>query len=124
MAEILACRRWNETPFRVVEGHRYRFSATGEWKDWRTPSGATGYLDDRLKRFEPLRRLPEARWFSLVGAVNRDRLTLFDIGHLIAEQQPWTAPETGTLYCFANDVWFMYWNNRGTVELSMEEITD
>lgn len=122
MAEILACRRWNETPFRVVEGHYYRFSATGEWKDWRTPAGAAGYLDDRLKRFEPLRRFPEARWFSLIGAVDRDRSTLFDIGRLIALDLPWLALKTGSLYCFANDVWFMYWNNHGRIELDMKEV--
>jgi hypothetical protein len=123
MAEILATRRWNPTPFKVIKGHRYRFSAHGLWRDWKTETDVSGYQSASLQRFESWRRLPEAHWFSLVGAVDKDRATLFDIGRLIAADEPWLAQKSGTLYGFANDVWFMYWNNHGRIELQMTEVS-
>jgi hypothetical protein len=46
----------------------------------------------------------------------------FDIGHLIETDSVYTASATGVLYCFANDVWFMYWNNKGFIDLQVEAL--
>lgn len=120
MAKIRACKLWNSTGVVLTAGRRYRFSATGTWKDWKTGCPATGYQSERLRPFESLRRCTDAKWFSLIGAVEKEKSTCFDIGRLMESGEIYTATSSGMLYCFANDVVVMYWNNSGAVELEVE----
>ena len=64
-------------------------------------------------------------WFALVGVVangygvdettgDPDRHQSFLIGRGVASFRP---EKSGYLYCFANDAWQMYFNNRGGVRL-------
>lgn len=119
MAQIEARKKWNPTPFRVEQGKQYRFAAQGKWNDASHECSATGYTADSLRRWEWLRRMQEAKWFSLIGQIDNRRETRFDIGHLIETNSVYVAKATGTLYCFANDVWFMYWNNKGAIDVTM-----
>jgi hypothetical protein len=120
MAEILANCKWNSTPFCLIQGQKYRFASQGTWKDASHECTATGYTDARLRWWEGWRRYPEGQWFSLIGRIDGDS-TLFDIGRIIEQNEVFTAPATGTLSCFANDVYFMYWNNSGSVELDVRD---
>ena len=122
MATIKAGCRHNRTCFRLQSGKTYRFSASGTWRDWGHETSATGYTDDKLRRWEKWRRAPDAKWFSVIGRIDRRKQSQFDLGRLIETGAPYTATATGVLYCFANDVWFMYWNNKGAIELQMEEV--
>jgi len=45
-----------------------------------------------------------AKWFSLIGCIDKRRDTQCDIGRLIETESVYTASATGTVYCFANDV--------------------
>jgi hypothetical protein len=71
-----------------------------------------------------MRRFPEAKWFSLIGSIEKKKNTFFDIGRLIEENGIFTATTSGNLECFANDVWFMYWNNKGAIELEVIELKE
>lgn len=122
MATIEAKRRLNRTPFRLEKGKRYRFSASGTWKDWTRECSATGYTAEKLRRWEGWRRERNGKWFSVIGCIGKMRGTQFDIGHLIETNSVYTASATGVLYCFANDVWFMYWNNEGSIDLQFEPL--
>lgn len=122
MAEIKSCELWNRTPFLLRAGTSYRFSATGTWKDWSIECDATGYESFKLRPFERLRRMRHARWFSLIGVVDKAKETCFDIGLLIESGGTYTAAVDGTLFCFANDVSFMYWNNSGVIDLEVIEV--
>ncbi|MEJ2199627.1 MAG: hypothetical protein P8X63_01225 [Desulfuromonadaceae bacterium] len=122
MAEIKATCRWNQTPYQVIKGHYYSFHAHGHWRDWTVSCDARGYASSRLRCFEKWRRMRQAQWFSLIGAIDRDPSTYVDIGGLIAEDKIWQAPCSGTLYGFANDAGFMYWNNRGSIDLQLSEV--
>jgi len=79
MAEIKACKHWNDTKINLTEGKRYRFSARGIWIDKNTEATACGLTSDNyanpslMRFFEKLRRMPEAKWFSLIGAIDRDK---------------------------------------------------
>lgn len=42
--------------------------------------------------------------------------------YLIETDSVYTASATGVLYCFANDVWFMYWNNKGFIDMQVEAL--
>ncbi len=119
---IHASALWAHTGLRVEAGRLYRFRATGTWWDAWIPSGPDGYDWALLDRSPFTRRVPRARWFELIGAIDTDPATQFRIGTRGAK--PWRAPRSGELTCFANDVSFMRWNNFGTVALSMEELAE
>ncbi|GEP59603.1 hypothetical protein RSO01_67690 [Reyranella soli] len=96
----------------------YRFSAVGTWRDASIASSPDGYSSTNLvlRLAESWRRVPTAPWFALVGTVDRDTslLTPIGAGAKIA------FPKSGKLSCFANDVCFMYFNNRGSVMLTVD----
>jgi uncharacterized protein (DUF2235 family) len=70
------------------------------------------------------KRIEEYEWFSLVGVIANGMGTdvhgdpaeheVFKIGNKLASYRP---KEGGYLYCFANDAWQAYRNNRGSVRL-------
>ncbi len=122
MATIKARRWWNKTPFYLETGKTYRFSASGTWIDWTHKASATGFYADKLESCEKWRREPDAKWFSAIGRINKKKNTQFDIGKLLEGDTPYTATASGVLYCFANDVRFMYWNNKGAIDLQVEEL--
>jgi len=123
--------KWNDTGFEVVGGAHYRLSVNGTWFDAHYEKDAAGYRSDDpvVPRFsrpmfalaERWRRLPGANWFSLIGAV--DRKSLFDMGAVLhSGSGEFTAPASGRLFCFANDLPFMYWNNKGQVLIQIERV--
>ena len=123
MAAIRANFRLVKTPFAIENGKTYRFSASGKWTDLFHKSSATGYSAAYLKWFERWRRVPDAKWFSVIGQIDDLQDTQFDIGKLIEDDSPYEATATGVLHCFANDLWIMYWNNRGAIDLGVEELS-
>ena len=76
------------------------------------------------------KRFAHADWFALIGAIadggnpqvdgTHDRLTSFVIG----DGCPCTPARSGYLYCFANDAWGFYGNNRGFVTVTVREAGD
>lgn len=119
--EIRAREKWNDTGVQVSAGESYLFAATGQWDDASHTCGPDGYPSPNfiLRAAERLRRVPAAPWFALIGAVNQDSATTFFIGKGITR----AFNGNGSLSCFANDVSFMYWNNRGSVELKITRIS-
>ena len=117
---IWAVCPWNDTGIEVEEGHRYNFRADGDWVDLNIRSGPEGNpAPVWAQRFvQQYLRVPGERYFTLIGALDRDAKSIFSIG---AELLGWRAPRRGRLTCFANDVPFAYWNNRGSVRLTVEE---
>jgi len=64
---------------------------------------------------EWLRRAPNERWFALIGTIERNEANYFLIG-----VEATIAPKAaGLLYCFANDVSFMFWNKKGEILLTV-----
>jgi len=115
---------WNDTGVVMRVGEHYRLRAEGSWRDMFITSGPDGYdtpwysVAQRLAT--RLRRVPNARWFALVGAIREAEHIPFVIGSEIET----VIPATGTLVCFANDVPGFYWNNCGAVSLSIERLPD
>ena len=121
---ILARKEWNNTQIRLVAGEEYHLKASGQWTDWYIVCDADGWpsglsnllfglnlLSEATKGF---RRVPEERLFTLIGSIDQ-KAPYFRIG-VEASISP---QSTGTLYCFANDVSFMYWNNFGEIQLTI-----
>lgn len=116
--EIRSRRRWNRTGVEVQPGQEYLLTGYGRWRDLFDPSDPGGHDGSTwiYRVADSRRRAPHLPWFSLVGALDRDTSTFFAIGL----ESTWSAPRAGEITCFANDVSFMYWNNSGSVSLSIE----
>jgi hypothetical protein len=126
-ASIMACKYWNITNIILEAGREYEFAATGTWSDASIVCDAAGYPPPIsppalgglqtlvLKAFEPFRRVRSAPWFALIGAIDKDMDTAFMIGRNTHIK----ITKTGVLTCFANDVPIMYWNNKGSLTLSV-----
>lgn len=118
MLVIHACDFWSREVLPVREGQRYRLSASGTWHDLAYACNADGYESPNayMRFFEHWRRVPAARWFALIGALDRDAETLVVLGR----EHIYVPPRDGELSFFANDVPGMYWNNWGTLVLAVE----
>jgi hypothetical protein len=119
---VFAREEWNESPAVYLEADNlYRFEVVGDPIDWvdgdvTETNGADGYEHLALKPFKHLARMPGARWFQLIGAV--DRGDLFAIGRT-CDHRP---QRSGEFACFANDARFKYENNRGQLSLSVRRL--
>jgi hypothetical protein len=112
---VYANKPWNDSGINVVWGQRYNFRVPeGEtWIYRRRTCNADGHPSTWLTRpWESLRRIPEARWFQLVGAIQRSTKSAIVIGRGLSDL---LALYPGRLYFFANDLPWMYWSNTGTI---------
>jgi hypothetical protein len=116
--DIQAACYWNETGIRLEAGRTYDFIAEGNWTDLTITSGPEGNPNPVWSQriVERYLRAPGQRYFTLIGTLDRDPATIFPIGTRLLG---WAPPRAGQLTCFANDVPMMYWNNRGSVRLSV-----
>ena len=97
---------------------------------------ALGWIESGLKKIGlseesdiiGSKRVEHADWFALVGAIadggnpdldgTHETLTHFEVG----DNYSITPEKSGYLYCFANDAWGFYQNNRGFVTLTVRKI--
>jgi hypothetical protein len=107
--------KWNDTQIDVVAGLTYEYGADGYWTDWTRECDADGYSDPKLDMFSVLKRCRAALWFQLVAAVDQKphhTIVLGCSGQFIA-------PASGRLWAYANDATFAYWNNKGSLALTI-----
>lgn len=116
-AIIRARETWNETGILLEKGKTYHFIAHGQWTDGIITTSADGYRVLPLIFFEGFRRAPEANWFALIGTIGKTEKTRF----LIGSETRYSPPESGPLYCFANNAPLFYWNNFGELVLEVQE---
>ncbi|QET66917.1 hypothetical protein FOB24_15555 [Citrobacter werkmanii] len=118
---IYAREEWGNTQLFVIKGETYFFRATGKWLDFFILCNPNGYDLWYLKIAKKnLRcRLPGANWFTLIGAIDERVDSLFVIGDGTRHTKGWTAPYSGNLCAFANDMPGMYWNNFSSIMLEV-----
>lgn len=118
--QIDARKKWNATGIELCKGCLYQFEVSGEWCDAKIKCGPSGYESPNviLRWTERMRRVPNANWFSLIGALDSKPLSQFVIG----KSANLAMAESGLLTCFANDLDFMYWNNHGSVVLEIRRM--
>jgi Uncharacterized alpha/beta hydrolase domain (DUF2235) len=117
--------KWNVTPLQVMSGEKYRFKASGTWHDASIASGPEGYESSRLffRLTERFRRMPKARWFALICVIGHDMSTAFLACKAPGDQQEVIMSADGFLNCFANDLPLFYFNNSGSVRLSVNRLS-
>lgn len=84
-------------------------------------------FDKEDANFVGTKRVESSPWFCLMGAIansenpgkdgTHGQLRIFEIG----EGATFTPKKSGYLYCFANDAWGFYGNNRGYVTLTVAQ---
>lgn len=102
----------------VAPGEQYEITATGTWCDTEKHCcSADGFESDNwiLRTWERWRRVPTARWFALIAATSENEKR----GVAVGARGLYEPAAAGTLIFFANDVSFMYFNNQGSVSVSI-----
>lgn len=107
--------KWNDTQIDVVEGLTYHYVADGKWTDWSRVCDADGYSETKLDLLSFLKRCRSAQWFQLVAAVDQKLSHTIVLGR----SGQFIAPRSGRLWAYANDAAFMYWNNQGSLALTI-----
>jgi hypothetical protein len=117
--EVKARKWWNRSGILLEKGHSYTFEIpVGDvWCDSSIVCDASGYELPKLKGWVFLRRVRGAKWFALIGAIGRCARQPM----IYAPGGKFIAHKDGELFLFANDVWFMYWNNGGSIKVSVYE---
>ena len=124
--EVFAKPRYNWSGVLLRGGASYLFSVPegDTWKDANIQCGPEGwksedlpwYKENIVKLFEKHRRLKDANWFALVGALGDEDHELFLIGN---SKEPYKATRDVELYLFANDMISRYGNNDGSLTVSI-----
>jgi len=72
-----------------------------------------------MRPSEAFRRVPEAKWFQLIATIGRSAKARIVVGSSLTDFLP---PFPGRLYFFANDLPWMYWNNKGMLAVRVTRI--
>ena len=116
-AIIQSKEKWNDTGIDVVKDVLYTYSAKGIWKDSDRECDANGYSNFMLDIFSFTKRTYSAKWFQLIGVINKDSKYTIKF----RKDDTFIAPENGRLWAYANDACFAYKNNSGYIELELNE---
>lgn len=121
LTEVPAVEPWWKPPVVLQKGERYFFRASGRWFDASIPHDPNGRDVEKLEKWKRFIRCKEngATWFTLIGSVGKDSRSFFPIGDGSFWPDGWVATTSGQFYCFANDVRFMYWNNKLKIDLEI-----
>ena len=113
--ELVSAREQMNLVARVRGGVTYRIRPLPNqvWTDGWITCGPDGYEKWYLFPFRRWRRHSEASWFALVGMVGDEPPFEIGSGTVI------TPAKDAELFCFANDLPFMYWNNRGAITVTV-----
>jgi len=114
---VCARRRYNDTLLFVRAGETYRFviHSPNSWKDWYHSTCAGGYPSMFLQKpWESGRVIPTANWFALCGEITLGERFVIGNG---PSQHPFQS--SGSLFLFANDHPWSYWNNFGQISVSI-----
>ena len=86
---------------------------------WHRDDVQLGVKEIPMALLEPFRRLPDAQWFSLVGAINNNEEFLFKI----ANDATVTITKSGEFSPFANDLSRFYGANAGKIKVKVSRIS-
>ncbi|MGD8543182.1 MAG: DUF2235 domain-containing protein [Desulfobacteraceae bacterium] len=124
--EVLAESKYNWSGVVLRQGAKYTFSVPegDTWDDAGITCGPAGWESEELpwykefivNAFEKKRRLKNANWFALTGALKDEDDELFLIGD---SKDPYTATHDADLYLFANDMLSRYHNNAGSLMVTI-----
>jgi hypothetical protein len=118
---VEAAKFWNPSGIALKAGSTYDVRVEGDqtWTDWYVVAGPDGYTLEALRPWDYWKRVPSQNWFKLTGTISRDEKSPIPIGKALTNFSPNTS---GELVCFANDIPWMYWNNRGSISVKVTRV--
>jgi hypothetical protein len=119
---VLAILHWNPSRILARPGQRFLIEADNSiWTDEHLPASAAGTAGLGLQRFtSAMCRNRQATLMELVGTLGREHEHQFRIGKgTVWENQTQVEAE---LFFYANDVYFMYYNNAGSVMVTVTRL--
>jgi len=134
---VYANLQYNPSGVLLKPGQKYSFTIDRKstWYDSDIVAGVDGWdIDDKnidlgwfteiaIARKEDERRLPEANWFELCGAVGEREDELFQILNFLEDDGAILEVKTTGEFCpFANDLMDRYHNNLGYIDLDIKRI--
>ncbi|MGE4288792.1 MAG: hypothetical protein AB7E36_08895 [Salinivirgaceae bacterium] len=111
-----ASRKWNATGVRLHRDREYHIVASGTWTDFYIGTDANGFERNHLRPFKRFKRHPENSWFALMGSIGKASPYF-----LVGTELLLRPDNEGELFLFANDMPAMYWNNRGSLDITITE---
>jgi hypothetical protein len=128
VVDVPAKAMWQATPVQVQPGDTLHFQASGRWFDAVIGCSADGYSAPLFYGLNVLPRIPDdGRYFRLMGRIVEDGVEPQhdDVAETFAigSQATRTFARAGELFVFANDHKGAYWNNWGSVTLTIEKQT-
>lgn len=127
LIHVCARKLWNRTGVQLTAGTRYRVEVPpGQtWTDWWIkygPEGGTRGLQHLTARWLRVKgdETGRAEYFTLIGTIGESLDHAFVIGKGPRE---FIAPISGEFVCFANDLENAYWNNRGSMTLTIASMS-
>lgn len=111
-----AARKWNATGVMLHAHCQYHIKATGSWTDFYIGTDANGFERKHLRPFKRFKRQPDAPWFALMGSIGKESPYF-----LVGAELCLGPGKAGELFLFANDMPAMYWNNRGSLNITITE---
>lgn len=119
---VLALLHWNPSRIIARPGQRFLIEAdNSQWSDDKSPCTAAGTSNCGLQRFtSAMCRHKQAAWMELVGTLGRDHEHQFRIGAGAVWEN--TTGHEGEIHFYANDVYFMYYNNAGSVMVTITRL--
>lgn len=119
---VLALLHWNPSRILAQPGQRFLIEADNSvWSDEQLPATAAGASGLGLQRFtSAMCRHRQAALMELIGTLGRDHDHQFRIGKgTVWENQTHIEAE---IFFYANDVYFMYYNNAGSVMVTVTRL--
>lgn len=112
---INAADRYSASMLAVNNNEQYTFKVNSDqkWKDWYVSANADGYFNFLAALLG--QRVKGAKCFCLCGAYDEDDSTAFVIGSF----KTIVINKNGTINFFANDSRGFYFNNSGSIQLSV-----
>lgn len=119
---VLAILHWNASRILARPGQRFLIEADDSvWLDDKMPATAAGEAGMGLQRLTgTMCRHRQASWMELVGTLGRSHDHQFRIGRgTVWENLTGIEAE---IHFYANDVYFMYFNNAGSVMVTVTRL--
>jgi len=116
---------WNHTNIELKKGNTYSISVDPKDQKWtdgkwiKEVCNAEGFSHRILDIFSFLKRYKSAKWFCLIGCIDKSPEDFFKIGII---KENYTPTKTGILNCFANDAKGHYKNNSGSISIKVKRI--
>ena len=107
---------WNSSGVFATAGQVFQITANGTWTDWYIDTDANGYNSWQLALFTFLRRAKSEKWFKLIASVNKDK------NYPVGKSATISPTESGPLNFYANDANGFYWNNYGSVSVTVTRV--